>query len=146
MVKAGATLGRYLRKIMTSSTWKTVQETSRRIRYLPNTLARQAGIDEFQKELDLKASIEKDMDATIAPPKRPRSEGRAAQEGTNPLGSWTQPPEETPDAELEGPLPGTQVESSSPTRPEDTSDLESQEATARPSEADSSPNGEQEPH
>ncbi len=51
MVKTGALLGRYLRKLMMSPTWKLIQDTSREIRYLPNKLARQAGLDEIQKEV-----------------------------------------------------------------------------------------------
>ncbi len=51
MVKAGATLGRYLRQIMKSDTWRVIQDTSREIRGLPNKLARQAGLEELEKEL-----------------------------------------------------------------------------------------------
>jgi Sec-independent protein translocase protein TatA len=51
MVKTGALIGRYLRKLMMSPTWKLIQDTSREIRYLPNKLARQAGLDEIQKEV-----------------------------------------------------------------------------------------------
>ncbi len=36
---------------MMSPTWKLIQDTSREIRYLPNKLARQAGLDEIQKEV-----------------------------------------------------------------------------------------------
>jgi hypothetical protein len=51
MVKAGQTLGRFMRKIVTSPNWRLLQETSREIRYLPNRLIREAGMEELQKEL-----------------------------------------------------------------------------------------------
>jgi len=46
MVKAGRTLGRLMRRLVTSPTWQTVQQTSKSIRYLPNRLMREAGFDE----------------------------------------------------------------------------------------------------
>jgi len=46
MVKVGSQIGKYLRQLMTSETWRSMQKTSRSIRNLPSTLARQAGIDE----------------------------------------------------------------------------------------------------
>jgi Sec-independent protein translocase protein TatA len=51
MVKVGGTLGRYIRQIMRSDTWRVIQDTSREIRGLPTKLARQAGLEEFEKEL-----------------------------------------------------------------------------------------------
>ncbi len=51
MVKVGGTLGRYIRQIMKSDTWRVIQDTSREIRGLPTKLARQAGLEEFEKEL-----------------------------------------------------------------------------------------------
>lgn len=51
MVKAGKTLGRMLRKLITSPTWRAVQDTSRQLRNLPTKLMRDAGMDEIQAEL-----------------------------------------------------------------------------------------------
>lgn len=51
MVKAGKTIGRTLRKIVTSSNWRAIQQTSRELRQLPNRLMREAGLDELQKNL-----------------------------------------------------------------------------------------------
>ena len=36
MVKAGRTLGRFMRRIVTSPGWRTLQQASREMRYLPN--------------------------------------------------------------------------------------------------------------
>jgi hypothetical protein len=52
MVKTGRTLGRVLRKIVTSPTWKTILDTSRGLRYLPNKLIREAGLEEEAKDLN----------------------------------------------------------------------------------------------
>lgn len=51
MVKAGRTLGRILRKIITSSEYKTIQKASRELRYLPNRLMREASIEDLNKDL-----------------------------------------------------------------------------------------------
>ena len=51
MVKAGLTLGRLLRKIITSPEWRTVQKASRELRYLPNRLMREASLEDLSKDL-----------------------------------------------------------------------------------------------
>ncbi len=51
MVKAGRTLGRFMRKVITSSEWRTVQKASRELRYLPNRLMREASLEDLQKDL-----------------------------------------------------------------------------------------------
>jgi Sec-independent protein translocase protein TatA len=52
MVKAGRTIGTFLRKIVTSPTWSTVQKASQEIKMFPNRLIREAGLDEIQNPLD----------------------------------------------------------------------------------------------
>jgi hypothetical protein len=51
MVKAGLTLGRFLRKIITSPEWHTIQRASRELRYLPNRLMREASLEDLSKDL-----------------------------------------------------------------------------------------------
>ena len=51
MVKAGKTLGKFLRSIVMSPVWQAVQQTSRDLRYLPNRLMREAGLEEEAEEL-----------------------------------------------------------------------------------------------
>jgi hypothetical protein len=51
MVKAGLTLGRFLRRIITSPEWHTIQRASRELRYLPNRLMREASLDDLSKDL-----------------------------------------------------------------------------------------------
>ncbi len=88
MVKTGALLGRYLRRLMMSPTWKLIQDTSREIRYLPNRLARQAGLDDIQKEMREGIDIPKIGDLPEQLKKEMRFE------------AWTNPnPEAPPQAE-----------------------------------------------
>lgn len=51
MVKAGRTLGRWMRKIVLSPEWKAIQNASREFRTLPNKLIREAGIEEAQQAI-----------------------------------------------------------------------------------------------
>lgn len=61
MVKAGKTLGKYMRKIVTSPTWKAIQTTSQELKYLPQKLIRDAGLDEIDKDLPDFKQISNDM-------------------------------------------------------------------------------------
>jgi Sec-independent protein translocase protein TatA len=51
MVKAGRTIGRFLRQVVTSSTWRAVTRTSDELRTLPTKLIREAGLEEDFKEI-----------------------------------------------------------------------------------------------
>ena len=57
MAKSGKTIGRFLRKIVTSPSWHAVQHTSREIRNLPNRLIREAGLEEMKDHLPDTAQI-----------------------------------------------------------------------------------------
>jgi Sec-independent protein translocase protein TatA len=61
MVKAGRTIGQFMRKVVTSPTWRAVNQTSNELRRLPNRLMREAGIEENLKQI-------KDATQSIAPP------------------------------------------------------------------------------
>ena len=52
MVKAGRTIGRFLRKLVMSPTWRSFQQASKDIRYLPNKLMRDAGLEEDLKAVE----------------------------------------------------------------------------------------------
>lgn len=55
MQKAGLTIGRWLRRIVTSDGWKLFQQTSREIQTLPNRLMREAALEEMKEiQKDLK--------------------------------------------------------------------------------------------
>lgn len=62
IVKAGQATGRFLRKLISSPSWQTVQRTSRELRNLPNRLVREAGLEEFKKDIDEINTIAKPPD------------------------------------------------------------------------------------
>jgi Sec-independent protein translocase protein TatA len=51
MVKTGRTVGKFLRQVVKSPVWQAVQQTSRDLRYLPNKLMREAGMEEEVEQL-----------------------------------------------------------------------------------------------
>jgi sec-independent protein translocase protein TatB len=60
MVKTGRTIGKFLRQVVKSPTWQAVQQTSRDLRYLPNKLMREAGMEE---EIEQMKEIGKNINA-----------------------------------------------------------------------------------
>jgi Sec-independent protein translocase protein TatA len=106
MVKTGRTMGKYLRKIVMSPTWRMVQQTSRELRTLPNRMIREAGMEEDVKDLD---ELRKDVGNQIGSLRKPFSAAasevdqnlREAQSDLTPkiepatqgvLAAWTTPP------------------------------------------------------
>ncbi|HZD56146.1 MAG TPA: hypothetical protein VE136_05465 [Anaerolineales bacterium] len=92
MVKAGRTVGRFMRKIVTSPGWRTFQQASREIRYFPNKLMREAGLDELEHDLQefenkSRQSLTKGLNSDL-------------ESWQNEISSWTTPPQtiETPSA------------------------------------------------
>lgn len=77
MQKAGRTLGRWLRQVVTSDGWRFFQQTSREIQTLPNRLMREAALEELKDmEKDLRQPLERGgSDDEIG---RPRASGGAA--------------------------------------------------------------------
>jgi len=120
MVKAGKTIGRALRSIVTSDTWRVVQQASREVRTLPNRLIREAGIDELQKQLPSASSIEKDLGL--------KEIGKSIQQSASAdLTDWTTPPTTTPPAQNtqssrggETPPAAEQINPDTPANPQDT--------------------------
>ena len=108
MVKAGRTLGKMMRQIVMSPTWRMVQQTSRELRTLPNRMIREAGMEEDLKDLD---KLNKDVVEQIGSLRKPFSaavndankELYEAQASPKPplqppvlggLSAWTTPPPE----------------------------------------------------
>ena len=71
MQKAGRTIGKWLRRIVTSDGWKLFQQTSREIQTLPNRLMREAALEEMQE-------LQKDLRQPLV------TEQRLAAPGTTP--------------------------------------------------------------
>ncbi len=71
IVKAGRSVGHFLRTVVKSDGWKAFQEASKGMRNLPNTLMREAGIEEEElKNMTGMTDLEKttkDLDNQIAP-------------------------------------------------------------------------------
>jgi len=51
MVKAGRTLGRFMRRIVTSETWLHLKQATREVGTLPNKLMKEAGLEEIDQVL-----------------------------------------------------------------------------------------------
>ena len=59
MQKTGRTIGKWMRKVITSDGWKLFQQTSREIQTLPNRLMREAALDELKElQKDLKQPLD----------------------------------------------------------------------------------------
>lgn len=86
MAKAGRTIGHFLRKVVTSPTWSTVQNASREIRYLPNKLMREAGLEELRQQLPDTQSIGKGLGYGEL--------HKEARNISNQLSAWTTPPQQ----------------------------------------------------
>ncbi len=67
MQKAGRTLGKWLRKVVTSDGWKLFQQTSREIQTLPNRLMREAALDELKELKDVQNDLRKPLDMSGRP-------------------------------------------------------------------------------
>ena len=67
MQKAGKTLGRWLNQLVRSDGWKALQQTSRELRKLPNTLMKEANLEELQ---EAERALRQGLDIN---PKRPAS-------------------------------------------------------------------------
>jgi sec-independent protein translocase protein TatB len=53
MEKAGRTIGRFLRDLTRSDSWRAFRDTSRELRNLPNRLMREANIEDLELEKDI---------------------------------------------------------------------------------------------
>lgn len=58
MIAAGRTIGKLLRKVLTSPTWLALRRTGEELQQLPTKLVREAGLDELQ---ELQKEVQKDI-------------------------------------------------------------------------------------
>ena len=79
IVKSSRTVGKFLRQVMTHPTFRLVQDTSREIRNLPYRLAREAGVEDLQKDLEQYSDL-----PNISPYPGPEVSG-------DDLGTWGNP-------------------------------------------------------
>ncbi len=103
IAKAGQTVGRFLRRLVTSDGWKAFQEASKGMRNLPNTLMREAGLEEEELKrmsgmTDLKKATE-DFDNQISPWTTPPTKSSTQPE--TPEGASLSEGKSPPEAETE---------------------------------------------
>ncbi len=112
MVKSGRTIGRTLRKIVTSQQWQMVTRTSREIRNIPNRLIREAGLEEMQQDVNALKQTTSEIqntlrESTILPPswkgqplpKQGNSTSGKANPGPSPASNFPSGPADTSDHE-----------------------------------------------
>ncbi len=124
MAKTGRMLGRFLRQIVTSPLWKTIQDTSHNLRNIPTQLMRDAGMEEeieevrqigrdLEKEAKMLESLrqpfraaandlQQEVKTTVSglsawtTPPAPGPAPRSGSAAQPDLSAWTTPPEEPP--------------------------------------------------
>lgn len=87
MQKAGGTIGRWLRRLVTSDGWKFFQQTSREIQTLPNRLMREAALDELK---DMERELRKPL-STLEGGTDPKTAAAEPRRGTPTAGSQPEP-------------------------------------------------------
>ena len=110
MVKAGKTIGRVLRNIVTSDNWRTIQQASKEVKDLPNRLMREAGLEDIQNQLPKADVIRQEAGLDDL--------DKEMQETQDDLADWTTPPSDVapqPESPLqETPITEKSFEDSSP--------------------------------
>jgi Sec-independent protein translocase protein TatA len=96
IIRAGKTMGRFMRKVVTSDAWRAFQQASKGMRDIPTTLMREAGLEENDlRELTGMKDLEeatKDLENQISP--------------------WTTPPNKTLNIPANSPVGKTKNEPS----------------------------------
>ena len=69
MQKAGRSMGRWMNNLVKSDTWKLVRQASNKIKYLPNELMREAGLEDIKKTTqEINKEIGKEISQELADP------------------------------------------------------------------------------
>ena len=76
MVKAGRSIGTFLRKLILSDEWRIIQQAGKEFRNIPERLVREAGIEDIKKDLPSAEDLRKEL---------PTMEEITAQTGINEL-------------------------------------------------------------
>lgn len=119
IVKAGKSVGSFMRKVITSDGWKAFQQARKGMSDLPTTLMREAGIEEEDlRQISGMTSLEnatKDLENSISPWTTPPL--KLPDNPANPVGEPT--PEDTsqPKSEIQSSKPPTEAEPDEPTGP-----------------------------
>jgi Sec-independent protein translocase protein TatA len=73
MAKTGRTVGKFMRDVVKSDTWRAIKTTTRELEHLPNRMMREAGLEEDFKELNnlTRSVTAADLTRSIKPPSIP---------------------------------------------------------------------------
>lgn len=73
MAKTSRTIGKFMRDVVKSDTWKAVKTTTKELEHLPNRMMREAGLEDDFKELNniSRSVTAADLTRTIKPPSIP---------------------------------------------------------------------------
>ena len=73
MAKTGRTIGKFMRDVVKSDTWKAIKTTTKELEHLPNRMIREAGLEDDFKELNnlTRSVTAADLTRTIRPPTLP---------------------------------------------------------------------------
>jgi len=113
MVKTGRTIGRFLRSLATSPTWRAVSRTSTELRNLPNKLIRDAGLEDELRDI-----------GKIANQHELSGLGSDLDRWQKDVSSWTTPPKGGKESQQVSLTENSPPESPNPTQSEDQSTQE----------------------
>jgi len=103
IVKTGRTLGQFLNRIVKSPTWQAIKQTSREMRYLPNKLMREAGMEEEIKDFqEINREIQ-EMKKISSPINYPGGD-KEIREPSKDLSAWITSPNEQDSSDHENPV------------------------------------------
>lgn len=124
IVKAGKTLGRFMRKVVTSDGWQAFQQARKGISNIPNQLMREAGLEE--EELRRMSGLD-DIEAAA------KDLENATGDLQNQISTWTTPPAQKSTKPANPAKESTPEEGSQPETESVASEPE-QEVAAKPEE------------
>ena len=78
MSEAGATIGKWLNKVVQSDAWKAMRNISNEITHAPTRMMREANLEEWQRQMDLNPDLTTKNVPTSRPPRRPAPEAGEA--------------------------------------------------------------------
>ncbi len=84
MIKTGRTIGRFLNKMVRSSTWKTIQRTTKELKQLPTYLMRETNLEEAIKDLPTPETLSKEAGLNQI--------GATLNQTNQDLSDWLKPP------------------------------------------------------
>ncbi len=78
MAKAGRTIGKFMRDVVKSDTWRAIKTTTRELEHLPNRIMREAGLEDDLKDFNnlTRTVTVADLTRTIKPPTISSAESR----------------------------------------------------------------------